>query len=44
MAGKLHKHVCARCLQQGRLLNHPKKDCVMMKKNAVPKNEGGAAH
>ena len=44
VAGRLHKHVCARCLQQGRLLNHPEKDCVMVKKNTVPKNKGGAAH
>ena len=35
--GKLHRHICATCLSQGRQLSHPERDCHFAKK-AVPKN------
>ena len=38
--GKMHKHICAYCLTQGRFLGHPERDC-QLKKNS--KNEQTAA-
>ena len=29
--GKLHRHICANCLDKGRQLNHPEKDCLFSK-------------
>ena len=31
VGGRLHRHVCATCLQQGKVLAHPEKDCSMVK-------------
>ena len=38
---KTHRHVCAHCLQQGRILPHPEKYC--QNKSQFLKNEQGAA-
>ena len=40
--GRNHKHICANCLLQGRILTHPQKDCQFSKKQ-VSKNEQQAA-
>ena len=32
--GKLHRHICANCLEKGRQLNHPEKDCLWSKKQS----------
>ena len=29
--GKLHRHIFANCLEKGRQLNHPEKDCLWSK-------------
>ena len=31
VGGRLHRHVCATCLQEGKVLAHPEKDCSMVK-------------
>ena len=31
--GKLHRYICANCLEKGRQLNHPEKDCLWAKNN-----------
>ena len=36
--GKVHKHLCAFCLSQGRFLGYPEKDCIFSKKTSA-KNE-----
>ena len=43
--GKTHRHVCAHCLAQGRILTHSEKDCLFLKKtsNSMSKNEHMAA-
>ena len=41
--GKWHKHICAHCLGQGKLLNHSEKDCYFVKRSQQSKNEQGAA-
>ena len=41
--GKLHRHICAHCLSQGKHLNHPERECHFSKKLGS-KNELGAAH
>ena len=43
VGGKLHRHICAYCLSQGRQLNHPERECHSSKKLG-PKNDQGAAH
>ena len=40
--GKLHRHICATCLAQGRQLSHPERDCHFAKKGS--KNVQMAAH
>ena len=43
--GKLQKHICSFCLNQGRFLSHPQKDCQFVKKwgdKVQSKNEQGA--
>ena len=42
VSGRLHKHICAFCLAQGRQLTHAEKDCNFAKRNG-PKNDRGAA-
>ena len=42
VGGRIHKHVCAYCLNSGKQLSHPEKDC--MQKTTGPKNEQAAAH
>ena len=32
VGGRLHRHVCATCLQQGKVSAHPEKDCSMVNK------------
>ena len=39
MGGKLQRHICARCVQQGRVLSHAEKDCYAVKKQQNSKNE-----
>ena len=39
--GKLHRHICANCLEKGRQFNHPEKDCLWSIKQS--KNEQSAA-
>ena len=39
VAGKLHKHICAYCLNPGRQMSHPEKDCFFAKKVTNSKNE-----
>ena len=41
--GKTHRHICAYCLAQGRILTHPEKDCLFTKKIKSPKNDQMAA-
>ena len=41
--GKTHRHICAHCLAQSRILTHPEKDCLFAKKFNVPKNDHMAA-
>ena len=41
--GKTHRHICAHCLAQGRILTHPEKDCLFAKKSNVAKNDQLAA-
>ena len=43
VGGKLHRHICAHCLSQGKHLNHSERDCHFSKKSG-PKNDQGAAH
>ena len=31
VAGKMHRHICAYCLQQGCMLNHSEEDCGLVK-------------
>ena len=42
VGGKLHRHICAYCVSQGRQLNHPERECHS--KKLGPKNDQGAAH
>ena len=42
VGGKLHRHICSVCLQQGKILNHAQKDCSLVKKQA--KNQQTAVH
>ena len=42
MNGRLHRHICAFCLANGRQLNHSEKNC--MAKNNQAKNDTAAAH
>ena len=42
VSGRLHRHICAFCLSQGRQLTHSEKDCHFAKRNG-PKNDQGAA-
>ena len=37
--GKIHRHICAYCSLQGRVLTHPEKDCMFAKRNHGSKNE-----
>ena len=37
--GKIHKHLCAFCLSQGRFLRHPEKDCILAKRAVQKTNE-----
>ena len=34
VGGRLHRHICSVCLQQGKVLNHTQKDCSFVKKQA----------
>ena len=40
--GRLHKHICAFCLANGRQLNHSEKNCML--KSSQAKNDTAAAH
>ena len=31
--GKVHKHICSHCLNSGRFMSHPEKDCAFAKKS-----------
>ena len=42
VSGRVHKHICAYCLSQGRQLVHAEKDCHFARRNG-PKNDQGAA-
>ena len=42
VGGRLHRHICSVCLQQGKVLNHAQKDCSLVKKQA--KNQQVAAY
>ena len=37
--GRLHRHICAHCLNLGKYLNHPEKDCFALKRQKQAKNE-----
>ena len=41
--GKNHRHICAYCISQGRILTHPEKDCLFAKKSGLSKNDQMAA-
>ena len=41
---KLQKHICARCIKQGRVLSHAEKDCYAVIKHKNPKNGLSAVH
>ena len=41
-AGRMHRHICAYCLSQGKQLNHPEKECTLKKVGS--KNGQMAAH
>ena len=43
VSGKLHKHICAHCLSQGRFMGHSEKECNSWKKSFHSKNEKSAA-
>ena len=37
VAGKMHRHICAACLQQGHVLGYPEKNCIMVKSRSNAK-------
>ena len=42
--GKMHKHICAHCLTQGRFLGHPEKDCQFLAKQSSKNEQIAAQH
>ena len=43
VGGRLHRHICASCLQQGKIMTHAEKDCTAVKKSSS-KNLSQAVH
>ena len=43
VSGRLHRHICAYCLSQGRQLVHAEKDCHFARKNGPKNDQGGCS-
>ena len=43
MAKITHRHICANCVAQGQILNHPEKDCQFSKKQFSKKRASGCS-